>query len=180
MVDENGKTLYRRITQTPSGPQLDLITEDEMTDEERGYLEPQQVWQGDYVEGLLYSVLYTINDICTLHWKDIVNNPYRVANLKLAMHDLLIGYILFYLLKLIFGGEDKSLQAMNPVIRQIARGAQDVGPQGIFSLNWEPSFWTQVVNMKKDFTKLLAGNKTVGDLLISRVGFARDWSVDDM
>ena len=51
-------------------------------------------WEGDYVEGLFYSVMYTLRDVFTFKWSDIVGNEQRLGNLKLALHDILVGIIL--------------------------------------------------------------------------------------
>lgn len=152
---KDGKTLYRKYV---IGPDNQLITVQLVTEDDPDYeegLEVQYQWQGDYVEGLLYSIGHTLYDIFHADWNDLRNNKTQLANLKLALHDILMGILLYTLLKWIFSEGSNKMQDVHPTGRVLLRAMQDVGPQSIGQLDFEPGFYTTLQNFKTDFAKLL-------------------------
>ena len=173
----DGKTQYRKIIELANGElQVQLVD-----DNEGGTLEPQYVWQGDYIEGIFASITSTIRDLYHLNFSEIINNKQRLANLKLAMHDILVGLLLWYILKLIFSGGTGKMSDMNPFERTLVRALDDVGPHALTGLSWEPGFYTNLVNLKNDFLVLLDDDKEADlqDWMEKRVGAIRDWNWGD-
>jgi hypothetical protein len=119
----DGQPIYVKYTEVNGE-----IVQEYVTDSEGGTLEPVYEWVGDYCEGLMYSIMYTLRDVFTFQWKNIASNPYRLANLKLALHDLLIGLLLGKLLLFIFSGGSMKTNDVHPMARALIRGIQDVGP----------------------------------------------------
>ena len=136
-MTEDGKQVYIKYTENP---ETGVITQEFTTENPDGTLEPAVVWEGDYVEGLVYSIGYTLRDIFTGKWSDIVGNKQRLGNLKLALHDILIGLILYNILRLIFSGGTGKQKDIAPIERTLLRAMQDTGPQAIFGLSITPSF----------------------------------------
>jgi hypothetical protein len=112
-------------------------------------------WQGDFIEGLFYSIGYTLYDIFTLNWKEIVNNKQRLANVGLAMHDILLGIILVSILKAIFSNGSGKLSDIQPTKRVLVRALEDVGPGAFTRVSITPSFINTLNNLKSDGIKLL-------------------------
>jgi len=96
----------------------------------------------------MYSIGYALHDIFTGKWSELVNNPQRIGNLKLALHDILIGLILFNILKIIFTDGTNNIKVANPAERTLLRAMQDTGPQAIFGLSITPSFVSTYENLK--------------------------------
>ena len=63
-LKQNGEIMYRRIITDNQGNMIrvDLVPESQLTEEEKGTLLIQEVWEGDYIEGLVYSVGKTLYD----------------------------------------------------------------------------------------------------------------------
>lgn len=101
---------YRRLI-INNGKVVDvkIVPESQLTPDEVGKLDYAYTWQGDYVEGLVYSILGTMHDLFHLDFKAIKDNPYRLGNLALAMHDILIGMILYSIFKWLFSGGTKRM-----------------------------------------------------------------------
>jgi hypothetical protein len=156
-LKEDGKQVYRRVYEDVNGKlQVEYTTENP-----NGDLEPVKIWQGDYVEGLVYSVGFTIRDILTGKWSDVVGNKQRLGNLKLALHDILIGVILYNILKLIFTKGTGKTQYANPAERMLLRAMQDTSPTAIFGLSITPSFISTLENIKNDLPNLLSEDGSV-------------------
>lgn len=180
---ENGEIMYKRLITDTSGNliRVDKVPESQLTPEEKGKLEPVMEWQGDYVEGLIYSIGGTLYDLFHLNWKGLAENKYRMANVKLAMHDLLLGVILFAILKFIFSKGTNKMKDIAPTQRILVRAMQDVGPQGLHNLSFEPSFVQTWTNVKNDISSLLfADDPDVLEKVSKRFGAARDfiWEED--
>lgn len=178
---KDGKTLYRKYVIGPDNQLItvQLVTEDD-PDFEEG-LEVQYQWQGDYVEGLLYSIGHTLYDIFHADWNDLRNNKTQLANLKLALHDILMGILLYTLLKWIFSEGSNKMQDVHPTGRVLLRAMQDVGPQSIGQLDFEPGFYTTLQNFKTDFAKLLTTDPDFQKIINSRIGSFKDfnWNMND-
>lgn len=173
----DGKILYRRYVIDPNTNKLltvQLITEDEMTADEKGKLEIQWQWQGDYVEGIIYSIMHTFYDIFHADWKDLRNNKTQIANLKLALHDILLGLILYKLLMFIFSDGSNKMKDVKPLNRTILRAMQDMSPTQIASLQWEPGFVNTLENFKMDIPKLFSSDVEIQDLFAKRIGSVKD------
>ena len=99
-----------------------------MPEQLRGKLEPEIYWEGDYIEGLIYSVGGMLHDVIHLNWNGIFDDKYRLANVKLAMHDLLVGLLLFAILKFIFSEGKNKLSSVEPTERILLKAMQDVSP----------------------------------------------------
>lgn len=167
----DGKQVYRRVYEDPTTGKLQIELTTENPD---GDLEPQYVWQGEYVEGLAYSVGYTLRDIFTANWSDIVGNKQRLGNLKLALHDIIIGIILFNILKMIFSGGTNKMQDVHPAERMLLRAMQDTSPSAIFGLSITPSFVSTLENIRNDIPDLLSGDLSQADMIRRRFGSLKD------
>ena len=167
----DGKQVYRRVYEDPTTGKLQV----ELTTENpNGDLEPQYIWQGEYVEGLAYSIGYTLRDIFTANWSDIVGNKQRLGNLKLALHDIIIGIILFNILKMIFSGGTGKMNDVQPAERMLLRAMQDTSPSAIFGLSITPSFVSTLENIRNDIPDLLSGDLSQADMIRRRFGSLKD------
>lgn len=173
----DGKTQYRKITELANGELQVTLVEDN----EGGTLEPQYVWQGDYIEGIFASIMSTVRDLYHLNFSEIMNNKQRLANLKLGLHDILIGLLLYYILRLIFSGGTNKMSDMNPFERTLVRALDDVGPHGLTGLSWEPGFYTTLVNLQNDLFAAFDDDKEIDlqDWMDKRIGAVKDWSWGD-
>jgi hypothetical protein len=147
-----------------------------VTDNEGGTLEPVYEWVGEYCEGLMYSLLYTIRDVLTFNWKHIVENKSRLANLKLALHDLLIGLVLYKILLFIFSGGTNKLNDASPLARTLIRATQDVGPSALLALSFTPSFVSTAERLKATIPDLLTGDLEVSRAMRNTLGMVRDFA----
>lgn len=167
----DGKQVYRRVYEDPTTGKLQV----ELTTENpNGDLEPQYIWQGEYVEGLAYSIGYTLRDIFTANWSDIIGNKQRLGNLKLALHDIIIGIILFNILKMIFSGGTGKMNDVQPAERMLLRAMQDTSPSAIFGLSITPSFVSTLENIRNDIPDLLSGDLSQADMIRRRFGSLKD------
>jgi hypothetical protein len=91
------------------------VPESQLTEEEKKTLDYAYTWEGDYVEGLVYSIGMTLNDLFRLNFSSIKNNKYRLGNLSLALHDLLVGMLLFAIFKWLFSGGTKKMSDIKPL-----------------------------------------------------------------
>lgn len=177
-MERNGVKYYdKHIIDPNTGKLLGVkaTAETELTEEEKRTLLPTMEWQGDFVEGLFYSIGYTLHDIFTLNWKEIANNKQRLANVMLAMHDIIIGILLFWILKFIFSGGSNKMSDVTPLKRVFLRGMQDVGPEALTQVSITPSFVQTWSNLKSDGIKLLSGSENAVDQLTKHFGATRDF-----
>lgn len=170
-MTEDGKQVYIKYTENP---ETGVITQEFTTENPDGTLEPAVVWEGDYVEGLVYSIGYTLRDIFTGKWSDIVGNKQRLGNLKLALHDILIGLILYNILRLIFSGGTGKQKDIAPIERTLLRAMQDTGPQAIFGLSITPSFISTYEQLKQDIPSLFTEDPDIAGFLSRRFGNIKD------
>ena len=148
IIDANGKLLGVKAT-----------AETELTEQEKRTLLPTMEWQGDFAEGIIYSIGYTFHDLVTLNWKEMVNNKQRLANCMLGMHDLLLGWLFASMLIYIFSDGSGKMSDIQPLKRIFVRGMQDVGPQALTQVSLTPSFIETWANIKSDGAKLLGGSE---------------------
>jgi hypothetical protein len=102
--------------------------------------------------------MYTLKDVFTFNWSNIASNPHRLANLKLALHDLLIGMLLYRILLYIFTGGSNKLNDAHPLARVMIRGIQDVGPQALVGLTITPAFVTTAERLKDTIVDFASGD----------------------
>lgn len=181
-IEINGEKYYRRIIFNKDGSIQDVVNvaESNLTEEEKGNLDYAYTWQGDYVEGLLYSILGTLHDIFHADFKSLKENKYRRANLALAMHDILIGMILFSIFKWLFSGGTNKMQDVKPLQRVLLRGMQDVSPSALTGMSWEPGFYTTLVNIKDDAISIFSDDDPdLAKMLTKRVGAIKDWTYNE-
>jgi hypothetical protein len=57
----------------------------------------------------------TLHDLFRLDFNSIRNNKYRLGNVALALHDLLIGMLLFAIFKWLFSGGTKKMSDIKPL-----------------------------------------------------------------
>lgn len=179
---QNGEIMYRRIITDEGGNilKVDLIPESELTEDEKGVLLPQMVWEGDYVEGLLYSIGGMLYDIFHLNWKGLATDKQRLANVKLAMHDLLIGIIIFAILKWIWSNGTNKLSDVKPLERVFLRAANDVSPAALTNLSLNPSFMQTWSDLKRDgINMLFDDDKTLIDFMTNKFAAAKDFIYED-
>lgn len=184
-VMENGEFCYKRITKNENGNlQVELVKESDLRPEEKGVLTKAYQWQGDYVEGLCYSIMGTLNSLFHGKLSEITGDSelakYRRANLALAMHDILIGIILFSIFKWLFSEGTKKMQDIKPLQRTMLRAMQDVSPSAITSWNWEPGFYTTLVNLRENAVKIFSDEDAdIEKMLRNQIGAIKDWTYND-
>ena len=168
---EDGKPVFRKVIENPETGEL---TEEYTTENPNGDLEPVMIWEGEYTEGLIYSIGFALRDIATGKWSELVGNPQRVGNLKLALHDILIGLIMYNILRLIFSGGSGKMKDINPIERTLLRAMQDTGPQSIFGLSITPSFVSTYEQLKQDLPNLFSEDPDVAYFIQRRFGALKD------
>ena len=173
----NGENCYRRLIQGENGIEVKYVPESQLEPGEKEQLDLAYVWQGDYIEGLAYSVMATLHDLFHLDFKSIKDNKYRRANLALALHDILIGWLLFEIFKWLLSGGTKKMQDIKPLQRALLRGMQDVSPGALTSMNWEPGFWTTLINLRDGaLTAFSNDDKDIMDYLMKHMGAIKDFT----
>ena len=177
-LERNGEKYYRRIIERQDGsPEVKFVPESQLTEEEKGQLDLAYVWQGDYIEGLMYSIMGTLHDLFHADFKSIKENKYRLANLSLALHDILIGIILFSIFKWLWSGGTKKMQDVKPLQRVVLRAMQDTSPTAIASMSWTPGFWSSLVNLRDDAIEIFSdGDPDIQKMFIRRIGAIKDWN----
>jgi len=177
---ENGEKLWRRIEEQGNGTIIVYeVPDSELRPEEVGKLEPCLGWQGDYSEGLVYSIMGAFYDVFHADFKHLMNDKNQLANLKLALHDILIGILLYNLFKFIFSGGTNKMQDIHPTGRILLRAMNDVSPSSITSISWEPGFYTTLVNTKNDAFKLLTSDHDILKMANKRIGAIKDFTWDE-
>lgn len=182
VTTESGEKCYRRLITDDSGNIIDvkIVPESDLTEEEKNTLDYACTWEGDYVEGLVYSIQMTLHDLFRLDFNSIMHNKYRLGNVALALHDLLIGMLLFAILKWLFSGGTKKMSDIKPLQRVLVRAMGDVSPAAITSMNWEPGFYSTVVGLRDDALSLFSDDDPdIARILTRRVGAIRDWSYNE-
>lgn len=183
VTTEDGEKCYRRfIKDDATGKILDVIhvPESQLTEEEKKTLDYAYTWEGDYVEGLVYSIGMTLNDLFRLNFNSIKNNKYRLGNLSLALHDLLVGMLLFAIFKWLFSGGTKKMSDIKPLQRVLVRAMGDVSPTAIMSMTWEPGFYSTAVGLRDDAIRLFTDDDPdITRMLTRRIGAIRDWSYNE-
>lgn len=175
----NGEKCYRKPIISEDGKIIDvkIVPESQLTEEEKANLDLAYKWQGDYVEGLLYSIMMTLHDLFRLDFNSIKNNKYRRANVALALHDILLGMILFYIFRWLFSGGTNKMQDIKPFQRTILRSMQDLSPSAMTSLDWEPGFYSTVVNLRNDAIRIFSDDDIdIQKMLTRRIGAIKDWT----
>ena len=124
--------------------------------------------------------MYTLRDFFTGHWSEMVGNKQRIGQFKLAMHDILIGIILYNIIRLIFSGGSGKMKDMNAIEKTLVRSMQDVGPQAIWGLSITPSFVQMCENLKTDLPSLLSEDPDVAGFIQKRIGAVKDitWAAE--
>lgn len=179
IVTKNGEKCYRRLNIDKDGKILgvQIVPESQLTEDEKENLDYAMYWQGDYVEGLVYSIGMTLHDLFHLDFKSIANNKYRLGNLALAMHDLLIGMLLYSIFKWLFSGGTKKMSDIPPLQRTLVRAMQDVSPSAITSVNWEPGFVSSLSNLRDNALSILSDDDPdIKRFLTRNVAAIRDWT----
>jgi hypothetical protein len=182
VTTEDGEICYRRLIPDKEGNIIDVkfVPESELTEEEKNTLDYAYTWEGDYVEGLVYSIGMTLHDLFRLDFNSIMHNKYRLGNVALALHDLLIGMLIFAILKWLFSGGTKKMSDIKPLQRVLVRAMGDVSPTAITSMNWEPGFYSTVVGLRDDALSLFSDDDPdIARILTRRVGAIRDWSYNE-
>lgn len=177
----NGEKYYNRHKIDENGNYLgsEIVPESVLSEEEKRTCIPAMEWEGDFVEGLMYSILYTIRDISTFNWSEIKKNPQRMVNVMLALHDILIGIIFYNILKFIFSGGTNKTKDIKPLQRVFLRSLQDVGPSAFTQVSLTPSFVNTLETIKNDGLKLLVDSDKGWDAIQSHFGGTRDWIWDE-
>lgn len=181
-MERNGVKYYDRFVTDDQGNliKVEKVPETELTEQEKKELQPSMKWQGDFIEGLFYSIGYTLHDIFTLNWKEIVNNKQRLANVGLAMHDILLGIILVSILKAIFSNGSGKLSDIQPTKRVLVRALEDVGPGAFTRVSITPSFINTLNNLKSDGIKLLFhDSQDAIDTMTKHFGMTKDFVWED-
>ena len=149
------------------------------TTETDGTLARAKVWEGTKMEGLLYSLLYTLRDIFHFKFSDVMNNKQRLARVTLAMHDILWATLGLYLARLMWmwikdamgiDDKDEEYSMMESAITSLEktnyRALSEFNPYAnIFgNLTFEPRFASFAKKLGNDFVNTLSDDdKSVAD-----------------
>ena len=129
----------------------------------------------------MYSILGTLHDLFHFRFKDAFSNKVRRANLLLGLHDILVGVLLFNLLKLLFSGGTGKTSNINPAVRPLLRAMQDVGPQSIASIQLVPGWVTTLGHLGQDiFNLLLPGDSGEIKAMKTNVAALTDFIWEDI
>lgn len=160
IVDEQGNYEMQEVTKDQLGPKDPII--------------PANAWIGSPSEGLMYSLGLTIRALATGNLKN--TDPQRLANAKIALHDLLIAMIMMWLGHILMSnGEDgtKPMKEMSQYEQlAIKIGMKSFGEfdpfGGVFgALSWQPAFASVMTNTMTDFKSVLAGKSDLVTFLRS-------------
>ena len=175
---EDGKPIFIKIVEIDGKIGTQETTDS--VDEEGNELTKAMVWEGDMAEGLLQSIMYTMHDLFTADFDSIKNNKQRLGNLKLALHDIIMGIIIYNLFKILFTEGTGKLSDVDPEIQipyqVLTRALVEFDPvNSLTSLSWEPSFYSNLVNIKNDGLKLLTGDRELAETLQRRIVAIKDF-----
>ena len=182
VTTESGEKCYRRLLFDDQDNVTDvvIVPESQLTEEEKKTLDYAYRWEGDYVEGLVYSLGMTLHDLFRLDFNSIRNNKYRLGNVALALHDLLIGMLLFAIFKWLFSSGTKKMSDIKPLQRTLVRAMGDISPTAITSMRWEPGFYSTIVGLRDDAVRLFSDDDPdISRILTRRVGAIKDWTYNE-
>jgi hypothetical protein len=115
--DEQGNLLYRKPIYDESGKVI--VSWEITTENPDNKFDELYVWEGDFMEGMMVSILKTLKDCgyFVLNKFGITNQPVifdrqRLSNAALGIHDILIALFLYKILIAIFF--DKSPSELKP------------------------------------------------------------------
>lgn len=58
---------------------------------------------------------------------------------------------------------------------------QDVSPTAIASIDWEPGFWSSLVNLRNDALSVFSDDDIeISKLLTRRIGALKDWTWNEI
>ena len=85
--------------------------------------------------------------------------------------------ILFYIFRWLFSGGTNKMQDIKPFQRTILRSMQDLSPSAMTSLDWEPGFYSTVVNLRNDAIRIFSDDDIdIQKMLTRRIGAIKDWT----
>lgn len=158
-----------------------------ITTENDGTSEPFVAWEGDVTEGLYYSLAFTMRDLLRFRFKDIAENKQRLTNVKLAMRDILVGVLIYNLMKLFFtgsfSGKDKDVDGdVRFAYRAVTKAANEFNPiDSIFgALSLEPAFYQTFVTLQNDGMKMMFGDTSLAEMMNSNISSLRDFDLSDV
>ena len=173
-VDEDGEFMYEDGVLL-----IDLVTENTG--------DPALKWTGTAYEGLAYSLLYTIQDIYKLNFKEAFGNKERMNRVKFAMVDGLMLFLLLGLLKAMFDalvaengteGLSGNLLKFSAAVNTKVLNEYNVYNSTLGAVNSEPVFMSWGKKVGNDIWSVVGGEKTFTDALSHDVGafeFMKDY-----
>lgn len=169
------KLMWRKAIMNEEG---DIIKFDHVT-ENTG--DPLMEWKGSPHQGLLYSFLYTLQDILTLNFDNIKNNPQQLAGAKFAIADGLLMFLMFALFKAFFDGwiadngtdgiNGNTMKFFSNVNTKILREA-DVWQNTMGSIQIEPILFSYSQRIANNMMQTISSDRTIMDVAIWNVGAA--------
>ena len=175
LQDGKQMPLYEKLILDSEGNIIDV----EETTETDGTLTKVMEWEGTHMEGLFWSITGAARDLFHGKISDTINDPLRVARLKLAFHDILMAYLGIALAKLFFqllteemdiDYTDDDYSLLESMTRDtefaVVKAMGEFNPftNTLGGLSVKPGFvdfWQKVPN---DLAKMLSGDKSVEDV----------------
>lgn len=129
---------------------------------------PATGWVGSPSEGILYSLSYTIREVLTGNLDKAT--PWRVKQAKIALHDLLLSFLLMWL-GIIMIGDKKEYKEKTEMERTIMKlGLKTASELNfittlLFSVKATPAFIDILGNLYADISKFLSGDLEIAKLI---------------
>lgn len=176
--DEQGNLLYRKPIYDEDGKII--VGWDTVTDNENGTLDELYTWEGDFMEGMMVSIILTLRDsgYFVLNKFGLTNQPVsfdnqRLANAALGIHDLLVGMFLYkFIVWIIFGKLPKHLKPENMSDeKQVALSIINIGGKAASEFGLETTL------LLNSFTpSFIASNQRIGNKFLDTL-FEDDYEV---
>ena len=174
--DKDGQPIkwYRKPVYNPED-NSEIIGFDEVT-ENTG--DPVIVWEGTPQEGLMYSVLYTLQDIFRGDFKNAFSNEDRLSKVYFALADTLLMMLVFGMIKALFdafieengpeGISGNTAQFMSSVSKKVLSEA-NMYENTLGALKTEPAFVSYSTRVATDVLDVFNGDRTVNNMLARNV-----------
>ena len=149
----------------------EIIGFDEVT-ENTG--DPVIVWEGNPQEGLMYSILYTIQDIFKGNFNEAFSNTDRLNRVYFALADTLLMMLIFGTIKALFdafveengseGIAGNTAQFMSSVSKKVLSEA-NMYENTLGAIKTEPAFVSYSTRVANDVLDVINGDKEINNAL---------------
>ena len=178
--DENGNDVkwYRKAIYNEEG---EILRFEEVT-EDTG--DPLIIWEGTPQEGLVYSILYTLQDIFKGDFKEALSNTERMNRVYFAMADTLMMMLIFGLIKALLdafieengtdGISGNTALFMQSATKKVLTEA-NMYENTLGALRTEPAFISAGTRLASDIADVITNDRTIQSLTSRNFRAAEFW-----